>query len=179
MTKIGSDNAIAFTGAASTRENGGSKQAELKFRSSLARESGPAGKTPEGPSLGRRQSEGHARGGDGQSGASGSVQDAPPSYDLTQTADFGMVALLVAAESGQSATTIAGLGQGINPARLPSIAIIAGGDANGVVAVGRTIFIPASTFASWQANGKADAEGAKAFIGAYSSILARTQPRAS
>ena len=179
MTKIGSDNAIAFTGAASARESGGSKQAELKFRSSLARESGPAGKTPEGPSLGRRQTSDDARGGEGTGRASGSVQDAPPSYDLTQTVDFGTVALLVAAESGQSAMTVAGLGQGLAPNRLPSIAIIAGGDANGVVALGRTIFIPASTYAAWQANGKADAEGAKAFIEAYSSILARTQPRAS
>ena len=170
MTKIG--NEISFNTTAGSNADSARPGDQLRFARTL--ESRGAA-SPTSPETGGRSSAAGA-----STGTKAPV--APPTYDLTQTVSFETVHGLVEALGGNDASTLAALSHGVGSEALPGVAVIGAQQVNQqgapkIVALGNTIFMPASTFAAWTSAGKADAEGAAAFTRAFSDIVARSAHR--
>ena len=164
MTKIGNDSGARLSGL--TGETSRSQGQETSFRRSLER----------AESMSKPVAIGSASGSSVGSSDEADLRASPPTYDLTRTVTFDVAAQFVANGRLESARELEGLKQGLSNESLPQIAIVAPNSAardSGIVAVGRTIFIPAPVFQSWQQAGQADSGSAAAFNAAFSTVLSR------
>lgn len=163
MTKIGAQQG-EFIGK---NPNGATEQVSLgsknRFETSLKRSASNTGErliTPEPigvGTLGNKQ-----------------TSSAPPTYDLTQSVDFDEASQFIINGAGHEAAELGALREGLSSSTMPSIAVIGAADGGGVgpiVSLGRTIFIPAPTFAAWNDTGTADSLSATQFNQAFSKIL--------